>query len=311
MYAGPWKAPAVAGDPDFALRVAAIGQARRLADVYSDLVPVQVLREGFGFGGERISFGSFQKGIHRARQQAGPAALTLTTSFKDPYDDAWSTTGAFAYAFRAGPVDQPDNRALVAAHDLGVPVVYFRGIGPGQYMVAAPMYVVTIDLGARRAVLEAGLPIEDMSPEGLVSAEHVRAYATRDVRVRLHQQKFRVAVLSAYRYRCAICTLREASLVQAAHIVPDSDPAGVAAVVNGIALCAIHHLAYDRNVLGIDPRGVVHISERVLRETDGPMLTTGIQGFHGSCIHVPARKEQRPDPQRLAQRFEVFERSAA
>jgi putative restriction endonuclease len=138
----------------------------------------------------------------------------------------------------------------------------------------------------------------------------VRAYATRDVRIRLHQQKFRVTVLEAYRHRCAICTLREPSLVQAAHILPDHDPGGIAAVVNGLALCAIHHLAYDRNVLGIDPRGVVHISERLLRETDGPMLTAGLQGFHGSRIGMPQRKQQRPDPDRLAVRFEQFSSAA-
>jgi hypothetical protein len=72
----------------------------------------------------------------------------------------------------------------------------------------------------------------------------------------------------------------ERSLVQAAHIVPDVEPEGIAAVVNGLALCAIHHLAFDRNVLGIDPDGVVHIARRVLDETDGPMLRTGLQGFH-------------------------------
>jgi putative restriction endonuclease len=301
----------VAVDPDHELRRAAVTRARDLADRYFDLVPRRALAEGFTHAGVRVSFGSFQKGIHRSRLQRGPAALTLTTSFKDPYDDTWSPDGAFAYAYREGPIDQPDNRALVAAFEMRVPVVYFRGVGPGQYLVAAPMYVVGNDPAARRVLLEAALPLADMGPEGLVSAEEVRAYATRDVRMRLHQQRFRVSVLRAYRHRCAICTLRERSLVQAAHIVPDPDPAGIAAVVNGLALCAIHHLAYDRNVLGIDPEGVVHVSERVLRETDGPMLTTGLQGFHGEHISVPRRADERPDPERLARRFEVFQRHAA
>jgi hypothetical protein len=50
-------------------------------------------------------------------------------------------------------------------------------------------------------------------------------------------------------------------------------------MVNGIALCAIHHPAYDRNLLGIDPGGVVHIARRLLQEADGPMLRNGLQGF--------------------------------
>ena len=298
-------------DPDYALRLAAVQRARQLADTYTDLVPLSTLREGFTFDGERVSFGSLMKGIYRARIQSGPAALTLTTSAKNPYDDEWTVGGDIVYAFRTGSNELADNRALIAAYEMQVPLIYFKALAPSQYFVGAPVFVVALDRFAQRAVLQAGLPLEDMGPGGLISAEGVRAYATRDVRTRLHQQRFRISVLKAYRHRCAICTLREPSLVQAAHIVPDNDPAGVAAVINGLALCAIHHLAYDRNVLGIDPGGVVHISERVLNETDGPMLKTGIQGFHGSRILTPTMPEQRPDPERLAVRFEAFERSAA
>jgi len=95
--------------------------------------------------------------------------------------------------------------------------------------------------------------------------------------------------------------------VQAAHIVGDTDTEGIAAVVNGLALCAIHHLAYDRNLMGIDPQGVVHIAPRLRRERDGPMLREGLQGFHGAGIVLPHRHEDRPDPARLEQRFDVFE----
>jgi hypothetical protein len=45
------------------------------------------------------------------------------------------------------------------------------------------------------------------------------------------------------------------------------------------ALRAIHHLAYDRNLLGIDPTGLVHIARSLREERDGPMLREGLQGF--------------------------------
>jgi putative restriction endonuclease len=150
-----------------------------------------------------------------------------------------------------------------------------------------------------------------MQPGGLVSAPNVRAYATREARYRLHQQRFKLDVMRAYRHRCAICTLRERELVQAAHIVPDTEPEGIAAVVNGLALCAIHHLAFDRNLLGIDPDGVVHIAGRLLREIDGPMLRSGLQGFHGTSITLPRRAEERPDSARLQTRFDRFVRAVA
>jgi putative restriction endonuclease len=301
-----------AADPDLPLRQVAVAHARRLAQHYDDLVPLTRLRDGFEFEGRRISFGSFMKGIHRDRAQRGPAALTLVTSSKDPYADSFDQAGAlFTYAYRAGAIDQPDNRALRAAHALQTPLVYFRALAPGQYLVVAPMFVTADDPAARAVILEPGLPIQDMQPGGLVSGPDVRAYATTEARVRLHQQRFKLDVMRAYRHRCAICALRERTLVQAAHIVPDVEPEGIAAVVNGLALCAIHHLAFDRNVLGIDPDGVVHIARRLLDETDGPMLRTGLQSFHGAAIALPREPEDRPDRARLEARFKRFERAAA
>jgi putative restriction endonuclease len=299
-------------DPDLALRQAAVARARELAQAYDDLVPLERLRGGFDFEGDRVTFGSFQKGIHRARIQRGPAALTLMTSLKDPYADAFDEGGAlFVYAYRAGSIDQADNRALRAAYELQTPLVYFRALGPGQYLVVAPMFVTADDPAARTVVLEPGLPVQDMQPGGLVSGQDVRAYATREARYRLHQQRFKIGVMRAYRHRCAICSLRERALVQAAHIVPDAEPEGIAAVVNGLALCAIHHLAFDRNLLGVDPGGTVHIADRLLRETDGPMLRTGLQGFHGERIGLPRKAADRPDPVRLEARFERFLWAAA
>ena len=201
---------------------------------------------------------------------------------------------------------EADNLKLTEAHRLGVPVVYFRGIAPGQYTPIAPVFVTAIDRRSRTAALEVGLPIADTTPVGLVSDEATRRYATREAAYRLHQHRFRRAVLQAYRTRCTICSLREASLLQAAHIVEDRHPLGGATVVNGLALCAIHHLAYDRNLLGIDPAGVVHIHARLLHEIDGPMLTNGLQYFHGAHILEPPRPADRPDRERLALRFESF-----
>jgi putative restriction endonuclease len=299
-------------DPDLALRQAAVACARKLVQTHDDLVPVGRLREGFLFGGERVSFGSFQKGIHRSRLQRGPAALTVATSFKDPYADAFDQAGAlFTYAYRRGPIDQADNRALRAAFDLQTPLIYFRALAPGQYLVVAPMFVTADDPMARAVVLEPGLPVQDMQPGGLISGPDVRAYATTEARHRMHQQRFKLDVMRAYRHRCAICTLRERELIQAAHIVPDVEPEGIAAVVNGLALCAIHHLAYDRNLLGIDPDGVVHIAGRLLREIDGPMLRAGLQEFHGTHIALPRRQEEHPDSGRLQTRFDRFTRAAA
>ena len=153
------------------------------------------------------------------------------TSFNDPYADAFDAAGgSFSYAYRRGPIDQPDNRALRAAFELQTPVVYFRALAPGQYWVVAPAFVTADDPAARMVALDAGLPVQDMQPGGLVSPPDLRAYATREARYRLHQQRFKLDVMRAYGHRCAICTLRERELVQAAHVVPDTETEGVAAL---------------------------------------------------------------------------------
>jgi putative restriction endonuclease len=305
------------GDPDAALRRSAVQHARALSHAYQDIVPIDVLRRGFEHEGRRISFGSFYKGIHRPKEMRGAAALTLTTAARTAgkrpaYEDELDPeAGTILYHYRDGPIDQPDNRALRSAYHEQVPLVYFCGVGPAQYVVVAPVFVTADDPGARTVLLEVGMPHADMQGRGLQSSRDVRSYALAEVRLRLHQQRFRIHVLEAYRHRCAICALRERALLQAAHIVADTRLEGVAAVVNGLALCAIHHLAYDRNLLGIDRGGTVHLGRRLRDEHDGPMLREGLQGFHGRAISLPRRPRERPDPERLAMRFAEFEAQAA
>ncbi len=318
-------------DLDYELRLVAIARVNDLSREFADLIPVDALREGVPFRGERVAFSTFYSGIFRPRQMRGPAALSLTTAPPKaagtaPYDDGFDgSVEAFVYHYRSPQSDstsalraaEADNRALRAAAALTVPVIYFRGIGPGQYAAVAPAFVIRDDPVLRRVELQASLLIGDpavalVTPEpNLDPGDDLRRYATREALVRLHQHQFRALVLRAYNGRCAVCALREADLLQAAHILEDRDPRGVAAVVNGIALCAIHHLAYDRNLMGIDARGAVHVSERLLREHDGPMLRSGLQGFHGAAILQPRRAAERPDPSRLEVRFEHFLAAAA
>ena len=302
-------------ETDWELRLVAIEQVNDLARRYGGIVPVAALREGFTFGGRRIAFSTFYSGIFRPREMAGPAALSLTTappktSRAAPYDDGYdASTNSLVYHYRspqrastqAVRAADADNRALRAAVSLQVPLIYFRGIGPGQYAPVAPVFVVRDDPVRRRVSLEVSLLIGDASIADPAAVREIpdgdlRRYATREAVVRLHQHRFREIVLRAYGGKCAVCALREADLLQAAHILEDRDPEGVAAVVNGIALCAIHHLAYDRNLMGIDPSGSVHVSERLLREVDGPMLRSGLQSFHGAAILAPARDPLRALP---------------
>ncbi len=262
---------------------------------------------GFPFRGRRVPFLNYQKGIYRAAVQRGPAALSIQTSYNSPYDDEAAPEG-FAYAYRAGPAEQADNRALRAAYALQTPLAYFVGTRPGWYRPVYPVFVTEDDPASRHVLVTPGVmagPVDEREPV-LLGDVGERRYAVREVRTRLHQVRFRGLVLPAYRERCTICRLREARLLDAAHIVGDTQTGGEAVVENGLSLCSIHHRAFDQDLVGISPDYQVHVSQKLREDEDGPMLDL-LKGFHGSAIELPARKVWHPDRERLAARFERFQ----
>ena len=61
--------------------------------------------------------------------------------------------------------------------------------------------------------------------------------------------------------------------MDAAHIVEDKDERfGQPVIPNGIPLSKIHHAAFDKHLIGIDPYYHLHVSGRLLELKDGPML---------------------------------------
>ena len=143
-----------------------------------------------------------------------------------------------------------------------------------------------------------------LSPAALSPAE--RQYVLALTRRRLHQPAFRARVLLAYGDTCAMCRLRHAELLDAAHILPDTHPRGLPVVPNGLALCKIHHAAYDANILGVRRDLTIDVQPKVLHEMDGPMLRHGLQELAGSQLIVPSSKREQPDPDRLDERYGAF-----
>jgi putative restriction endonuclease len=113
-------------------------------------------------------------------------------------------------------------------------------------------------------------------------------------------------VIDAYRQQCALCKLRHEELLDAAHIVADSEPDGEPVIPNGLALCKLHHAAFDRFFLSVRPDYAIEIRRDLLQETDGPMLRHGLQGMHGQKIVLPSRMSLRPSQELLARRHALF-----
>lgn len=232
------------------------------------------------------------------------ATLSVVTSPDGPYADKELGSGLLTYHYQAGP-EGGKNLKLRRAMDLGYPLIRFQKIAANAYMPIYPVYVVGDDPGARVFTLSVDKSLTTLTAAAAAS-ELERRYVERLVRQRVHQPAFRARIMLAYDTRCTICNLKHARLLDAAHIIGDADEAGAAVVTNGLSLCKIHHAAYDENFLGIAPDFKVHVNKTLLAEVDGPMLKHGLQEMQGRTLILPTRSQDRPDPDRLDQRFSQF-----
>jgi putative restriction endonuclease len=296
-------------DLDLELRLAVFEHVHRLRDAGGGVISWRALNEGIVFRGRRVPIWNYQKGIFRpALLRESGAALSVQTSFDSPYDDRWHPDDdRLVYRYRGTDPDHPDNRALRRALELQRPVLYLVAVKKGVYQPVFPCYVVG-DVPERLTFFLMADAEGFVSPAGddADTSFPRKAYITREVMVRLHQQRFRSLVLTAYREQCAMCRLRHTPLLDAAHILPDRDERGRPEVPNGLSLCRIHHGAYDIGILGVDPDYHIHLRRDVLDELDGPMLKHGLQELNGERIELPRRERDRPNREFLAERFERF-----
>jgi putative restriction endonuclease len=268
---------------------------------------------GFSFEGEHIAFALRRVGIWRPKQLKYPgAALSITTAhvkkgLQPKYDDQIAQDGWFEYRYQGTDPSAWDNVAVRTAYQLNRPIVYFYGVGPGLYEAIFPAYIVGDEPSRLTFIVAAdatGIGQATLLAGG--STPPLKHYATVLVKRRLHQHRFREMVVSAYAERCTVCRLHHSELLDAAHILEDHDQRGNPEVPNGLALCKIHHSAYDTGILGIDPDYRVHIRDDVLEEIDGPMLRHGLQAMHHQLIRVPRRDDLKPRRTYLAERFDRF-----
>lgn len=300
-------------DRDQAVRLAAFQWLRAQVDLHGEVLPRSLLAEGFTNRGQRVPLLGPQ-GIFKPRVMTG-APLSITTAPHGPYADSFAS-GLLRYAYRGTDPQHPDNRGLRLAMTRRLPLVYLFGLVPGRYLPVWPVFIVgdsPSDLFFDVAVDDQQLTAGSISTENSEVAEDRaairREYVTSVVRRRLHQQAFRSRVLEAYRTQCALCRLRHQELLDAAHITGDALAEGEPIVSNGLALCKLHHAAYDRHFLTVRPDYVIEVRRSLMDEEDGPMLLHGLKEMHHQPIALPRAAVHRPDIHRLEERYEAFLRA--
>lgn len=297
---------------DLRVRSAAFEWLTEQVRLHDDVLPRSILAQGFTYEGQRVPLLGPQ-GIFKPRILSIP--LSITTVPSGPYDDGFSPDGLLLYRYRGTNPQHPDNVGLRMAMAQHIPLVYFHRVAAGRYLAVRPVFIVGDDpsnLTFKVEVDDEKFARVDAGSESSAlfaadsASEARRSYVTTTVRQRIHQRSFRERVLRAYQQQCALCRLHHEELLDAAHIIPDGELDGEPIVPNGLALCKLHHAAFDRQFLAIRPDYIVEVRKDILNEQDGPMLLHGLKEMHKTKIAIPRSSHDHPSMLLLERRYERF-----
>jgi len=295
-------------DQNLTIRNAAIQHCRLLSLQWGDAVPASELSRAFLVGEERILLVAWGRGIFKPKQLTdGP--LTLISSMASSYADERLEGDVLLYDYAPSHSDEWANEGLKRIARSGRPVILLEQVKPKpnpEYMVFAPVSILGFDDAARKFRLSlADAQVEVAGIPAPMPKPFSKAYAKTTVMARLHQAHFRNATLAAYAERCAVCEMRERPLLDAAHIIPDRLPDGVAEVRNGLAMCPTHHRAYDQNILLVTEQYQVEVRRDRLRHPDSPQTARMLLDFDKRKIWLPQEEHLRPAPEFLRRKIEL------
>ena len=299
-------------DIDLQVRMTAFSWLSEQVNAHGDVLPRKLLEQGFEFQKQRIPLVAPQ-GIFKPQILDLP--ISITTAPKGPYDDYFGRDNFLIYSYRGTDPNHRDNAGLRKVFELKRPLAYFHGIEPGKYLATWPVYII----GDDPSNLTFKVAVDDVLPAFEYSAISIarqvaevsdarHAYLTATVKIRLHQRAFREKVLDAYKSQCSFCRLKHRELLDAAHIIPDNLPESKPIISNGIALCKLHHAAYDSFILGVTPDYIIQVREDILEEEDGPILQHGLKGLHKTKLILPSSKSHYPSRDALEWRYAQFTR---
>ena len=196
-----------------------------------------------------------------ARKHSGPLGRSPSIQIRRPYLEQAQTAGfspcdkgnqEIAIAFR------PDFfaeyvRQLEHLHDFGQSVEAF------EVLSEIPEHPV-------------------INAEAITHLETTRRQTVISVSRRLRSNDFRKRVLDAYTQRCAFCGV-QLKLIDAAHIVPVNHERSTDETCNGLALCALHHRAYDQALVTVDEGYAIVFNKAQRKHLENLGLGAGAEKF--------------------------------
>lgn len=242
--------------------------------------------------------------------KTGGGAQTLILGWSDEAQ----VFAAFDYSYHAGqigssPSIQTDLPALQAAAKDGLGV-FSKSTGELSIAIRADMLGLYIEqrqllhaLGRDAAQLSAlrhmaADPLETEIDDLPASRRKVMATTLRLLRDRRFGEK----VLTAYAHRCALCGV-QLRLLDAAHILPVAHPESNDKVTNGVALCSLHHRAYDMTLVTFDENYAVLISQDAAGRLAADGRDGGLPAFQAALapsLLLPQVQANHPSPHMIA-----------
>lgn len=246
-----------------------------------------------------------------------PGVRTLFGGWSDEFGvyAFWDPRRHTSFSEHASNSLQVTSETLETAHSVGI-ATYLRPTTQGEEVVVA------VSPDSLLWYVENGLPIHNagQDAQGVVllataTPADEREFIDEPVDIRqtsrrydlvetmraYRDARFRPEVLRAYSYQCAVCGCA-LKLVDAAHVIPVSHPKSTDDITNGLALCRLHHGAYDNALLGIRSDYGIIVNSKAERRLHELHLDMGMGRFRAELpktIRVPSSLEVRPDPAKL------------
>lgn len=127
------------------------------------------------------------------------------------------------------------------------------------------------------------------------------------IKCKYREADFRSRVLTAYGHRCAMCGV-QLDLVEAAHILPVAADGSTDETANGVALCSLHHNAFDNSLVSFNERYQLEISSSALAVLGARKMIGGQKEFQSNlkpAILLPADKRDYPKARFISRGREI------
>ena len=118
---------------------------------------------------------------------------------------------------------------------------------------------------------------------------------------------FRARVLGAYDHRCAFCGV-QLNLIDAAHIIPVAHDSSTDETQNGIALCKLHHTAFDQSLVSFDQDYKIEVGRNKTESLRSDNRLGGLEKFRRNlrpAILLPNDRRDYPDKNYVTKAREV------